>query len=45
MDQNILYYLTNYKGKDACNDFIRRILIPNYELDIDYKQVSVNKKL
>lgn len=44
-DYIILNFLTNHTGKDACNDFIRRILKPNYEEGIDYKEVSHDNEI
>lgn len=44
-DDIILNFLTNETGKDAINHFMRQILIPNNEKEIDYLQVDKNHEL
>ena len=39
-DEIILNFLTNEVNKDAINNFIRQVLIPNNENEIDYLQVD-----
>ena len=41
----ILEYLTEEKKKDALYNFYKRILLPVYEEDIDYKEVSFDNEL
>lgn len=44
-DEIILEKLTNQKSKNGINNYCKRILIPNYEENIDYKEVSFNHEL
>ena len=44
-DNLILENLTNETGKDAIRNFYNRIMIPTYEEEIDYKQVSADNEL
>jgi hypothetical protein len=44
-DDIIKTYLTNETGKDALQNFYKRVLIPYYEKDFDYKQVSKDNEL
>jgi hypothetical protein len=44
-DEIILNFLTNEVNKDAINNFIRQVLITNYENEIDYLQVDKNHDL
>ena len=39
-DEIILNFLTNESGKNAINNFITRVLMPNYENELDYLQVD-----
>jgi hypothetical protein len=44
-DELILENLTNDNGKTAIANFYTRILIPNYEENSDYKQVTIDNKI
>ena len=44
-DELILENLTNETGKDAIINFYKRIMIPTYEDELDYKQVSADNEL
>lgn len=43
-DEIILGNFTYETGKDAINNYIKRILKPNFHEEIDYKQVSKNNE-
>jgi hypothetical protein len=44
-DEIILNFLTNSKTEDAVNNFIRQVLIPNYENELDYLQADSNHEV
>jgi phage anti-repressor protein len=44
-DEMILEYLTNENKESAIANFYRRILLPNYQEEIDYQEVSSNNDL
>ena len=44
-DEIILNFLTNETGKNSINHFITRVLIPNYENELDYLQTDSNHEV
>jgi hypothetical protein len=44
-DEVILEFLTNEKSETSISNFYRRILIPNYRTEIDYKEVNIQNEV